>query len=194
LPDLNESTYFKHLSDAWNGIRVADGVGMEISLDEGIDKSLEILEKVASAGKKAMLVANGGSAAIVSHMQNDLCKAVGVRAIVFNEAPLLTALSNDNSYETAFEYCVQLWGEEGDLLFAISSSGRSENILRSVSAAQNLGCNIITFSGFEPDNPLRGKGSLNFYVPSGVYGHVELTHGALSHFMTDRAMTMDFGL
>lgn len=136
-----------------------------------------------------MLVGNGGSAAIVSHMQNDLCKAVGVRAMVFNEPPLLTALSNDHGYGCVFERPVDLWAESGDLLLAISSSGQSENILRAARSAKARGCQILTLSGFLADNPLRGMGHLNFYAPSQVYGYVELVHSVLAHFLTDCAVT-----
>ena len=140
-----------------------------------------------------MLIGNGGSAAIASHMQNDLCKAVGVRAMVFNEPSLLTALSNDHGYGCVFERPTELWADNGDLLLAISSSGQSENILRAVRASVAQGCQVITFSGFGADNPLRRMGHLNFYVPSQVYGYVELVHSTLAHFLTDCAMKSQLG-
>ena len=74
--------------------------------------------------------------------------------------------------------------EAGDILFAISSSGRSPNILSACNAAA-LGCNIITFSGFSPENPLRRLGNINFYVPSDHYGFVELAHQILIHCILD---------
>jgi D-sedoheptulose 7-phosphate isomerase len=144
----------------------------------------------ASSGK-VMVIGNGGSAAIASHMQNDVCKAVGVRSLVFNEQPLLTALANDDGYEAIFETPVRLWAEPGDVLVAISSSGRSENILRAVQAATERCCEVVTFSGFDENNPLRSMGSVNFHVASAVYGLVENVHGAITHFMTDRAMQIN---
>ena len=122
-------------------------------------------------------------------MQNDLCKAVGVRAMVFNEPPLLTALSNDHGYGCVFERPVELWATTDDVLLAISSSGQSENILRAVQADEARGCHVITLSGFRADNPLRQMGDVNFYVPSHVYGYVEVAHMALAHFLTNRAMS-----
>ena len=136
-----------------------------------------------------MIIGNGGSAAIASHMHNDLCKAVGIRAIIFNEPSLLTALSNDHGYGCVFERPIELWADSGDLLLAISSSGQSENILRAVRASLAPGCQVITLSGFKSDNPLRGMGHLNFYVPAQDYGLVELVHSGLTHFLTDRSMT-----
>ena len=134
---------------------------------------------------KVMLVANGGSAAVASHMHNDISKACGIRALVFTETPLLTALSNDNGYESAYETTTQLWAQPDDLLIAISSSGKSENTLRAARAARSAGAGVITLSGFEPDNPLRTIGDLNFYVQSGHYGLVETSHAAISHYLTD---------
>lgn len=135
-----------------------------------------------------MLIGNGGSAAITSHMRNDLCKAIGIRAMVLNDPPLLTALSNDHGYTCAFERSVELWANSGDLLLAISSSGQSESILRAGQAAVAQGCQIITLSGFQADNPLRYMAHLNYYAPSQVYGYVELAHSVLAHLMTDRAL------
>jgi D-sedoheptulose 7-phosphate isomerase len=75
----------------------------------------------------------------------------------------------------------------GDILVAISSSGRSENILRGVKAAREKGCSVITLSGFEVTNPLSSLGDINFYVPDGSYGPVEIIHQPL-HCILDVIM------
>ena len=188
--DRSATAYFERLAEAWQALEVTGPDRELVPVEEAARRTVETILSVRSAGGKVMLVANGGSAAIVSHMQNDLCKAVGVRAIVFNEAPLLTALTNDEGYDQAFQRCVDLWAAPGDLLFAISSSGRSENILRAVEAARTHGCSVITLAGFAPDNPLRQMGDLNFYVPSQTYGCVELAHATLTHFLSDCARTL----
>jgi len=113
-----------------------------------------------------------------------------VPSLVFTEAPFLTALANDNGYIVAFEQQVDLWAKPGDLLIAISSSGRSENILRAAQAARGHGCGLITISGFQPENPLHFLGDLNFYVPIEDYGYVESAHSVLLHFFTDRAIIL----
>ena len=188
LVETTASDYLRVLSDLMLSTEVTDGHGTVLSLDEGAARAVQMILAVGAASRKVMLVGNGGSAAIVSHMQNDICKAVGVRAMVFTEQPLLTALANDHGYASVYERTVELWAEPGDLTLAVSSSGQSENILRAVSASAERQCDVITLSGFSPDNPLRGKGDLNFYVHSGFYGYVENVHRALTHFMTDRAM------
>lgn len=182
------AAYFHKLSELLLSPQVTDGDGVVLSLDEGTSKAVDMILSVGSASRKVMLIGNGGSAAIASHMQSDLCKAVGVRAVVFNEIPLLTALSNDHGYGCVFERPIELWANAGDLLLAISSSGQSENILRAVQASVARGCQVITLSGLSAANPLRRMGHLNFYVPSQAYGYVELAHSALAHFLTDCAM------
>ena len=181
------TSYFKCLYDLLRSAQVTDGRGAVLSLDEGANKAVGMILSVKSGSRKVMVIGNGGSAAIASHMKSDLCRSVGVRAMTFSEAPLLTALANDYGYECVFERSVKLWAGAGDLLVAISSSGQSENILRAVQAAAAQGCQIITLSGFRADNPLRRLGGLNFYIPSPDYGYVELAHSALTHFLTDCA-------
>lgn len=187
---VNQSVtgYFQKLSELLLGLQVTDGDGTVLSLDEATDKAVDMILRVKQVSRKVMLIGNGGSAAIASHMQNDLCKAVGVRAIVFNEPSLLTALSNDYGYECVFEQPVKLWADTSDVLLAISSSGQSKNILRGVRASLTRGCHVITLSGFSADNSLRHTGHLNFYVSSQVYGYVELVHSVLTHFLTDCAV------
>lgn len=184
----NVTAYFHKLTELLLSIQVTNQRGAALSMDEGVNKAVDMILSVGSTSGKVMIIGNGGSAAISSHMQNDLCKAAGVRAIVFNEPPLLTALSNDHGYGCVFERPVELWSDASDLLIAISSSGQSENILRAVRVSERRRCRIITLSGFKADNPLRSMGHLNFYVPSQVYGCVELVHSALAHFLTDCAM------
>jgi len=182
------TAYFHKLSELLLSTQVTDRHDKVLSLDEGTNRAVDLILSVRSASGKVMLIGNGGSAAIAIHMQNDLCKAVGVRAIVFYETPMLTALSNDHGYGCVFERPIELWANTGDLLLAISSSGQSENILRGVRTSLARGCQIITLSGFGADNPLRYMGHLNFYAPSQVYGYVEAAHSVLAHFLTDCAM------
>ena len=75
-----------------------------------------------------------------------------MRALTFYETPLLTAYSNDHGYECAFERLVKLWANKEDMLIAISSSGKSENILRAVQVSLERECWIVTLSGFQHDN------------------------------------------
>jgi D-sedoheptulose 7-phosphate isomerase len=179
------TSYLGELTRLFDTMEVRSAAGGILSIEDGAGAALDLIRSTKAKNCKAMVVGNGGSAAIASHTQNDLCKSVGMRALVFTEQPLLTAIANDDGYQTAFPSLVKLWAAKGDLLIAISSSGRSENILGAARAARQAGCRIITLSGFAADNPLRQMGDVNFYVASPDYGPVEVVHAALAQFLTD---------
>jgi D-sedoheptulose 7-phosphate isomerase len=179
------TSFFHQLTGILSKIEVTDLKGDSIPLDDATHQAAEMILSVQSRSGKVFLIGNGGSASIVGHMQTDLCNAGRVRAMVFFDTPMLTALSNDHGYGAVFERPIELWAETGDLLIAVSSSGQSENILRGVKQSLAQNCGVITLSGFRSDNPLRRLGHLNFYVPSQNYGPVESVHSLLTHFIAD---------
>ncbi len=136
-------------------------------------------------GARIIFIGNGGSAAIASHMAADWMKNGKLPTLCFNDPAALTCISNDLGYENVFSLPLQYHARLGDVLFAISSSGESESILNAVECARTACLNIVTLSGFEPTNRLRGMGGVNFYVPSKNYGTVEVTHLAILHSLLD---------
>jgi len=168
-------------------VEAADGAGAALALDDGLARAIDIVRTQTAAGRKVIFIGNGGSAAIASHQAVDYWKNGGMRAVAFNDPSLLTCVSNDFGYERVFEKAIEMHGQSGDLLIAISSSGRSPNILRGVAAARAGGCRVVTLSGFAPDNPLRVLGDVNFHVPSDAYGHVETTHVSICQAIVDLA-------
>ncbi len=159
--------------------------GKSYDLESGFEK---IARMVIACGKhrgKLMFIGNGASASISSHMAIDFWKHVGIKAIAFNDSAQLTCLSNDFGYEQVFAKPVEIFSNKGDILIAISSSGSSINILRAVEAARSKGVRVITLSGFSKDNPLRKTGDINFYVPADKYGHVEIMHHSICHYLLD---------
>jgi len=134
------------------------------------------LKEVSDNGNKVIIAGNGGSAAMASHVTVDLTKAAGVRTINFNEADLLTCFANDYGYEHVFDKAVEFYGDSGDILILISSSGQSENVVNAAKIAKKLGIEVITLSGFNSDNPLRQLGDINLWVDSKAYNIVEMTH------------------
>jgi D-sedoheptulose 7-phosphate isomerase len=83
---------------------------------------------------------------------------------------------------------IDFHGNAGDILVAISSSGRSANILNAVEAARKKSCKVFTLSGFQPDNPLRKAGDVNVYLRNMEYGFVEVGHLAILHAVLDLHM------
>ena len=163
-----------------------NGEGCEVEFDSALEDAVTLLQEIKVKGNKVLLIGNGGSAALVAHMQNDLCKCNHIRSMVFTEASLLTALTNDEGYDIAYAYQIGLWAEEGDLLLAVSSSGQSENIIQAARVARQRGMKILGFSGFGTENALRQMGDINIYIPSTSYGMVEIGHSLLCHYLTDR--------
>ncbi|MBI2870549.1 MAG: SIS domain-containing protein [Candidatus Omnitrophica bacterium] len=148
--------------------------------DESISSQLiELAQRVAAthaAGRKLMVAGNGGSAAIASHAAVDFTKAAGVRCVSFNEPALITCFANDFGYERWIEKAIEYYSDEGDLVILISSSGQSPNVVRAARAARDRALALATFTGFEPDNPLRALGQPSLWVDSKVYNVVENVH------------------
>ena len=151
-------------------------LGMESVNYEDLIKAAEMIKTVSKTGNKLIISGNGGSAAMSSHVSIDFTKAAGIRAVNFNEADLLTCFANDYGYEQVFEKAVEFYGDEGDLLILISSSGSSKNVVNAAKRAKILNMSIITFSGFDVNNPLSQLGDINFWVDSKAYNIVEMTH------------------
>lgn len=180
--------FLRDLGEMYRKITVTLGDGSPLDLEIGLAKTIGLMKQSQEKGNKLILIGNGGSAAVASHQAIDYWKNGGLEAITFNEASLLTCISNDFGYERVFAEPIKRFARPGDVLLAISSSGRSRNILNAVEAARFLKCHVVTFSGFEESNLLRSMGDLNFYVPSHSYGIVEISHLALIHGMLEDIM------
>ncbi len=181
------ANYFEQLGGMYRRVSATDASNEPLDFEVAIDRVIRVAIETHARGGKLMFIGNGGSSAIASHMSIDYWKNGNIRSTAFNDPALLTCLSNDYGYEHVFAKPIEMFGKEGDLLIAISSSGKSPNILRGADAARQTGCRVITLSGFGDDNPLRRKGDVNFYVPSNSYGFVELTHLSLCHCILDLA-------
>ena len=153
-----------------------------------MEKLWKMVEKAREQGSTVHFIGNGGSAAIASHMAIDYSKNGRLPSLAFNDGAALTCLGNDLGFENVFAEQLKLHARPGDLVFAISSSGSSPNILAAVQQAQEADCQVVTLSGFSPDNPLRKKGLLNWYVNSPEYGFVELSHLVICHLILDYQM------
>jgi D-sedoheptulose 7-phosphate isomerase len=148
--------------------------------DELIEKLISVrnlLEEFRKNNKKVLIFGNGGSASIASHFSVDLTKNARLRCVNFNEADLITCFTNDYGFEHWVEKAIDFYGDEGDLLIVISSSGCSKNMLNGVKAARNGNFkSVVTLSGFDEDNPLNKLGDINFWVDSKAYNFVENIH------------------
>ena len=158
-------TFYKEL-----GIRALDAD--EKDLEDISQMIIDVKEK----NSKIIVVGNGGSAGIASHLAVDFTKAVEIRAVTFNDSSLITCFGNDYGYENWVEKAIEFYGKQDDLIILISSSGQSENIVLGAKQALAMGLKVVTLSGFKEDNPLRCLGTKNLYTRSNVYNIVENIH------------------
>jgi D-sedoheptulose 7-phosphate isomerase len=165
-------------------IRAADGA--EHGLDDGIKAIVGMLASVRDRRGSVYVVGNGGSAGIAGHAVTDFVNVAKLRAFTLHDSSLLTCMANDFGYENAFARLLGQMASPGDALIAISSSGRSLNILNAAIRVKESGGTVITLSGFTSDNPLRALGDVNVWLDSNDYGMVEIGHQFVLHNIADR--------
>ncbi len=168
-----------------NAVLIADG--NNVPLSEWLDKIHHLLGYIGKNNKKIFLIGNGASSAMASHYAADFTKNASINSYSLTDGALLTCFSNDFSYQTAFAEMLKRYMNKGDVLFAISSSGKSENI---VNAAKYVKENIpetkvITCTGFIKENPLMLIGDYNLFIDNSDYGIVESAHAYYIHLIID---------
>lgn len=158
-----------------------------VNIDKWVEEVLNIFDDLKSNGKSIFFIGNGASCSMASHFAADFTKNGGIRSYSCNEGTLLTCFNNDFSYESAYLEIIKRYMNEDDALFAISSSGKSENIINAADFVNNYytGNPVITMSGFSKDNPLRQKGKYNLFLEVEDYGFVESGHAYYLHLLID---------
>ncbi|MES2285127.1 MAG: SIS domain-containing protein [Bacteroidota bacterium] len=150
-------------------------------VQEQINQAIQLVKK----SKRIFFIGNGGSNSICSHMMEDYMKIAGYPTFAFSDAALITCYANDYGYENAMAEWLKIHFNSEDLLVAISSSGKSLNILNAVETAKSRQGNIITLSGFKEHNPLSTKGDINFHIAIENFGIVECYHQIILHVILD---------
>lgn len=148
---------------------------IDVSSSSLIEAAL-LIENLEKTLGKVIVVGNGGSAAIASHVSIDLTKAANIKSINFNESSLLTCFANDYGYENWVSNALNFYADSNDVVILISSSGQSKNIINAADKAKKIGLSVITLSGFLENNPLRKMGDVNLWVNSSEYNIVESVH------------------
>ena len=179
------SSYFDALLKVTNEAECTELGGGRMTIDAASDIVTAFCHAACDRGGKIMFVGNGGSMGVATHMAIDFTKNGGMRATAFGDGAALTCVGNDFGFDEVFSRQIEWHGSEDDVLIAISSSGKSPDILNGVHVARSKGNKIVTFSGFREDNPLRKSGDVNFYIRSQEYGFVELAHQTILHGILD---------
>jgi D-sedoheptulose 7-phosphate isomerase len=157
--------YFKNIKTNLDSVDIAQ-----------LEKVASLISETNKTGNKVIIVGNGGSASIASHLTVDLINAANIKSINFNESSIITCFANDYGYENWVSKALECYADIGDLIFLISSSGQSENMLIAANKAKSMGVGVITLTGFFSDNPLKKEGAINLWVDSDKYNIVEMTH------------------
>jgi D-sedoheptulose 7-phosphate isomerase len=163
-------------------------------LPDQADRFSDALFDAFERGATVFLVGNGGSAANASHFGQDLAK--GTLASMdatrrFRVVPLtdnigfITALANDEGYDSIFEQQLRNLGQRGDVLVAISGSGNSPNVLRAVGYARSVGIRTIGVTGFD-GGKLRKLADQSVHIPVDDMGMAEALHGVVFHLVMSR--------
>lgn len=160
--------------------------GASSGIEPGMNAALQMLAKIRGNGGSVYVIGNGGSAAVASHAVIDLVNVAKLRAFTLHEPSVLTCIVNDYGYENAYSRLLEHMARPGDVLIAISSSGRSMNIRNAAEQVVNNGGSVITLSGFLHDNPLRSLGDVNIWLDASDYGLVEIGHQFILHNLSDR--------
>lgn len=159
-----------------------------------IHQSGQLICETLTSGGKVLLCGNGGSAADAQHIAAELvgCYEKQRRSwpaiALTTDTSALTAVSNDLGYEQVFARQVMGLAQPGDVLIAISTSGKSKNVLRAAEVARERGCKVIALTGATAD-PLASCCDITVAVPSTRTARVQEAHITIGHVwceMVDR--------
>ncbi|MDW8133836.1 MAG: D-sedoheptulose 7-phosphate isomerase [Bacteroidia bacterium] len=151
-----------------------------------IMKVAEEIVKVFRQGGRVYFCGNGGSAADAQHLAAELTgryykdrPPLPAEALHVNTS-FLTAVANDYSYEETFARLLRGWGKPGDLLWAMSTSGNSPNILRAIEVAKEMGIITVGLTG-ESGGKMVGKCDYIIRVPSSDTPRIQEAHMVIGH-------------
>lgn len=187
-----EDKYIKELIEKIQGIEIwIRDENKYTDYSEGVSLLLERFTEHKRRGSQVFFIGNGGSSAIASHMTADFMKNGGMKTYSLYDNAVTTCMGNDYGYEYIFSRPLEFLLNPNDLLVAISSSGNSKNICNAIEIAGSRDAEVITFTGFRPDNQAKQMGTVNVYVPSEKYGIVESIHNLVLQQIVDLIMERD---
>ena len=158
---------------------------LDASLPE-IERSGQMICDALAAGRKVLLCGNGGSAADAQHIAAELvgCYEKQRRSwpaiALTTDTSALTAVSNDLGYDHVFARQLAGLAQAGDVLIAISTSGKSKNVLRAAERARELSCKTIALTGATTE-PLGSLCDMAVAVPSSRTSRVQEAHITIGH-------------
>ena len=171
--------HFRRSADA--KLRAASACAPDIA------RAATLIATAFRAGGKLLICGNGGSAADAQHMAAELIVRLtadyerpGLPAIALTtDSSVLTAYANDFDFDGLFARQVQALGKPADVLFAISTSGSSRNVVAAVQEARRIGMSVVTLTGDR--GVLAAQADVAISVPEPVTAHLQEVHLATEH-------------
>ena len=165
---------------------------------EVLEEAIRTLASVLGQGNKILLFGNGGSAADAQHIAAEF-----VNRYIMDRPPLpaialttdssvLTAISNDFSYEEIFEKQIKALGKKGDAAVGISTSGSSPNVLRGLKVAGQLGLIPIGIGG-PTDSPMKDVCRYYVHVEGAATPRIQEVHITIGHAIVEVVDQILFG-
>ncbi|MFN8233396.1 MAG: SIS domain-containing protein [Actinomycetota bacterium] len=174
-----------YLAEAVDTIRAVQTEAM----DDVLDAAALLIEAIGTGGK-LLICGNGGSAADAQHLATEFVSTLtldhprpSIPAIALTtDTSLLTAIANDFGVQRIFERQVASLAAPGDVLIAISTSGRSANVVRAAGRARDMGVKVVALTGAS-GGPLAPIADVAIRVPSAVTAHVQEAHLAIEQLL-----------
>ncbi len=166
-------------------------------LPQVLERVVKAVDQCLQAGHKVFACGNGGSAADAQHLVAELIgrflherRALPAIALTA-DAATLTAIGNDYGYERVFARQLEGLARKGDLLFAISTSGNSPNVLQAAQTARSIGCVVVGMTGERESKlaPMADSGLL-IRAPSTVTARIQEVHTLCIHAIADSLDTL----
>jgi len=166
---------------------------------DSIDSAANVITKAFLANSKVLICGNGGSAADSQHFAAEFVSAFsrnitrqGLPAIALTvDSSIITAFSNDFGFEGVFARQVQAYGQPGDVLIALTTSGSSENCLQAVRQARESGLTTIAFT--RTSGAISAEVEISIEVPSLITQHIQECHMVAYHVITEIVEESIFG-
>lgn len=152
-------------------------------------KDLDTLYNLVINSSQVILIGNGGSNAIASHIAVDYIKFLNKKSFAFSDSAMLTAFMNDYGVENAYSQYISHIADDSSLVILISSSGNSKNIYNAAEYCKNHNIKFVLLTGFNSDNLVRknfqNSAELDYWIDSHSYGVVECIHQIFLHSIID---------
>jgi D-sedoheptulose 7-phosphate isomerase len=153
-----------------------------------MERAVSLCCESIRGGGSLLVCGNGGSAADAMHITGELVgrflrERRALRAICLSDNPaILTAWSNDYSYDTVFSRQVEAYGSQGAVLIGISTSGNSPNVVKAAETAREMGMHIIALTG-RSGGGLARRADVTLRAPADATPMIQQVHICLYHYL-----------